>query len=359
MKRIFLMGLVVALAAGFTASGAVPRASAAPATSAQTYDVLVGLENANTGADVMAFFPATVYLHVGDTVHWIQNSNEIHTVTFLAGSPLPETILPAASGPSPLMFNPEAVNPAVPAGGMYDGSTYANSGLMGMEEGQAREFSLTFTQEGTFPYVCLVHGQVMSGEVIVVGSSESIPSPNQAAAQGKMEMAKQLAQVQDVVKAAKAAIEPPTTNPDGTTTHFVVMGYGQGQIDLLRFFPDNMTVSTGDTVIWEFSPASNAPHTVTFLNGAEEPSLVIPVPQPSGPPLLYINPAVLFPQGGDTLTREGIYNSGLMIPGPGPGPKQYSLTIGDVQGLIRYECLLHDSSGMDGTITVVPGKAGQ
>ena len=108
-------------------------------------------------------------------MHWIQNSNEIHTVTFLAGEALPELLLPSEFVPgadplfSPLLFNPVVVDPAIPANGQYDGTTYANSGIMGREPGQAGEFDLTFTEQGVFDYVCLVHGVAMSGEVVVVG----------------------------------------------------------------------------------------------------------------------------------------------------------------------------------------------
>ncbi len=61
----------------------------------------------------MAYFPGSIRIHVGDTVHFVQNSNEIHTVTFLGGQQLPALIVPAASlglppDPSPLVFNPRS-----------------------------------------------------------------------------------------------------------------------------------------------------------------------------------------------------------------------------------------------------------
>ena len=55
----------------------------------KTYTVLVGAVDDSVGANVMAFFPETLRIHVGDTVHWQRNGNEIHTVTFLAGMDLP------------------------------------------------------------------------------------------------------------------------------------------------------------------------------------------------------------------------------------------------------------------------------
>lgn len=354
MKRYLVPGLLLALLALF----AVPAAAAGgarleQAASPQTYEVMVGWEDPHQGVGVMAFFPETVYVHAGDTVHWVQTSNEIHTVTFLAGTPMPDFVVPAPPGPSPLMLNPMVAFPAGSPDGQYDGSSYTNSGIMGMEPGQVREYSLTFTEEGSYDYICVVHGQMMSGKVVVVSPGTEIPSPAQAAAQGQQEIAGQLAQVQAVVQKARAEMKPGVTNPDGTTTHYVAMGYSQGQIDLMRFFPNKMVVRPGDTVVWEFSSTDVAPHTVTFFNGGEEPDIFVAVPQPSGPPLLYLSPEVMFPQGGATLTREGYFNSGLMDPHQ-PGPPSYTLKIGDITGLIEYECVLHDSSGMDGSLVVVP-----
>jgi plastocyanin len=316
------------------------------------------MENPHLGIGINAYFPDSVTIHVGDTVHWRQNSNEIHTVTFLAGTTPAALIIPAAEAgvpptPSPLLFNPVAVNPAVPADGLYDGATYANSGLMGREEGQVQEFSLTFTQEGTYDYMCLVHGSMMSGQVVVVASHTDIPSPLQVLAEGRKQIAEKFTKVPAVLRAAEAQIEPPVKNPNGTITHHVMIGYAEEQIALMQFFPDKLAVRPGDTVVWEMSPQNDMPHTVTFLNGESEPSLVIPVPQPSGPPLLYANPAVFFPsEPGPALTRKGIYNSGVMDPVPGT---TYTLAVGNITfGLEHYICLLHDSSGMTGMLIVLP-----
>ena len=358
MRRSLSFAIVLALSAGLVlpASGFALNKVSAP--SPRTYTVLVGWENPHQGIGIMAYFPDAVTIHVGDTVRWVQNANEIHTVTFLAGAePAPLIVTAADAGvppsPSPLLFNPVAVNPAIPAGGLYDGTTYANSGLMGREPGQVKEFRLNFTAEGTYEYLCLVHSIMMSGRVMVVASDIALPSPNKAAAEGPKQIARGLAQVPAVVRDAAAQIQPPVANPDGTTTHHVLIGYAAGQIELMQFFPDRLTVRPGDTVVWEMSPQNDAPHTVTFLNKEPEPPLVIPVPQPGAPPLLYANPAVFFPQQpSPDLTRSGIYNSGVMNPIPGTTHTQ---VLGDLKpGLEPWICLLHDSSGMKGTLMVVP-----
>ena len=359
MKRLLRFVIFAILLAAFTLPGAAFAGGPAGDSGPQTYTVLVGFENPHQGYDVMGYFPNIVTIHVGDTVHWKINSIELHTVTFLAGSAAPELIVPSELVPgadpniSPLILNPTVADPAAPAGGTYDGGTYANSGLMGFESWEYQDFSLTFTQAGTYDYICLVHGAIMSGQVVVKDRQESIPTPEQSAALGKMQIAEQLAKVPGVLKAAKAQVKPDVKNPDGSTTHYVTLGYADGPIDVLQFFPDKVKASPGDTVVWEMSPDNDAPHTVTFLNGAPSPDLVIVVPQPNAPPLLYANPGTFFPyQPGEELTRSGVYNSGVANPIPG---EFYSLKIGDMApGLQPFVCLLHDESGMTGVLMVTP-----
>ena len=322
--------------------------------SPQTYTVVVGAEKVAKGIDLEAFFPGTLIVHVGDKVHWVQNSNEIHTVTFLAGSPMPDLLVPAPLGSgSPVMINPKAGFPTMPPQGLYNGATYANSGIMGMAPGQAREFNLTFTKTGTFDYICVVHGQMMSGKIIVMDASRKIPSPGEAAGIARDQMDKLWDQSAQVVRDANNSIKPAVKNPDGTFTHYVSMGYAEGQIDLMAFFPEHFVAHPGDTVVWSPSATDMAPHTVTFYNGSPDYDLIIVKPQPNGPPLLLLNPAVLTPsQLGQPLTRNGVYNSGLIDPTQ-PGPKSYTLKIGDISGFMEYDCILHDANGMTGSIFVV------
>jgi plastocyanin len=345
LSTVLLLSLLALVLAYPAAATACP----APPPTPHTYTVLVGAENPRLGIDIMSYFPCKVTIHVGDSICWIQNSNEIHTVTFLGGSAAPPLIIEAADpNPGPLVFNPAAVDPAT-TGTLGDNTTFVNSGLMGREPGQFGSFTLTFTAEGTYDYQCLVHGAMMSGKIRVVGARHCVASPWMVKTQGRFEIARKMCQVPAVFREARRQIKPPTVNPDGTVTHYVNLGFGKGQIDLMRFFPKVSFVRPGDTVVWQMTPASDAPHTVTFLNGTPEPDLVIPVP-----PLLYINPAVLFPSPAvpADLMRTGYYNSGLMDPVPGT---TYSLVIGDVApGPLQFLCQLHDTSGMKGSLFVLP-----
>ncbi|MEJ2263421.1 MAG: plastocyanin/azurin family copper-binding protein [Anaerolineales bacterium] len=360
MKRISMFGVLLLLLAACSSASAqnstapVNTASDSSNAGAQTYTVLVGAHDSTANADLEAYLPADVTVHVGDTVTWKLNSKEIHTVTFLGSEKTPDLLVPVPNSPQgAMMFNPQVAFPVAPKDGQFDGSTYANSGIMGPDQGQYTDFSLTFNKAGTYSYLCVVHGEEkMVGKITVVDASAQIPSPAEVQAQGQKELQALVAQVPAIQQAAEAEVKSPQKNSDGTTTYYVEVGYSQGQVDLESFFPNTLNVQPGDTIVWTFSQQDIAPHTITFLNGAEEPALVIPKPQQSGPPLLTLNPEVAAPQNaGKPLTTTGIYSSGIIDPSA-PGPHSYALKIGDVSGTIPYICMLHEENGMKGSITV-------
>jgi plastocyanin len=349
---VFLVALtsVFVWLVGFTSAGDEHRRP-------QTFTVLVGAEDADVGAEALSFFPNTVTIHVGDTVHWQRNTNEIHTVTFLAGTPLPPFNVPAPQGqPSPLMRNPLIAFPVAPAHGQYDGSTFATSGIFGPDPDifqGVESFDLTFTQPGTYPYVCTVHGVGMAGQIIVVDRHEHVPSPREVTRQARRLIAEALEDALSLFALADAEVPAPTQNPDGTTTFYVLVGFSEGQLDLVHFFPDELTVHPGDTVEWMFSMEDSAPHTITFLNGSEDIPDLLVVNQGQDPPLLLVNPDFLFPQHpGEPLTGDGVYSSGRLA--QDDPPPRFSLTIGDITGEEPYKCLIHDGSGMLGTLHIVP-----
>jgi len=324
--------------------------------SPQTFTVLVGLDDKATGAAIDAYFPATIHVHVGDTVVWKKNSNEIHTVTFLGSmAKAPDLLVPMPNAPQgAMMVNPQAGFPTLPKDGVYDGTAFANSGIIGPDQGQAQQFSLTFTKAGSYSYTCVVHGvEDMTGTVVVDDASMSVPSQADDDAQAKTEMDTLMAKIPNIAQAATAEIPANVANSDGSTNHFVLVGYTDGQIDLDFFFPQKLQVNPGDTVTWVFSKQDVAPHTITFLNGATAPAPIKAVPQAGGMPLLTFDPFVAMPQNADKpLTDKGVFSSGILDP-TAPGPHQFTLKIGNYIGTLKYQCILHDDLGMIGTLTVV------
>jgi plastocyanin len=358
LAAVFIAAALLLVLGITTVATASPSQSVTGGGPSTTYNVWVGAENAHRGVDIMAFFPDSIRIHVGDTVQWLQNSNEIHTVTFLGDQPQPEFVVPAVSlglpaTPSPLVVNPLASDRTPSPVSLSDQTTWANSGVMGREQGQYGSFTVTFTAEGTYEYLCLVHGTMMSGTVQVVPDATPVPTPMKVKAIARSQIARQFSKVPAVFRAAVAAEVPATMNQDGTWTHHVLLGFGRGQIDLMRFFPTKVNVRPGDTVQWMMTADSDAPHTVTFLNGTPEPPFIVPVPQQGGGVVLYLGPGVFYPSmPAGTLTRTGFYNSGFLLPIPGT---VYSLTVGDITpGPLRYLCQLHDTSGMRGRLVVLP-----
>ena len=97
-------------------------------------------------------------------------------MSLLSGAEAPELVLvePQAAGPTNLVFNPVVLAPS--GGDTYFGSGFFNSGfLLGRDgpPGAPTSYSLTFDTPGTFDYICLVHGPLMTGTITV---SAGLPS---------------------------------------------------------------------------------------------------------------------------------------------------------------------------------------
>ena len=145
-------------------------------------------------------------------------------------------------------------------------------------------------------------------------------------------------------------------------TREVAAGVGEDQAEVLRFLPDRLEISAGDTVPWT-NRAMAEPHTVTFPGDSPPPELILVEPQPTGPPLLVFNPEVMEPAGGDSYQGGSYANSGWLqdeeaeFPEGVEFPDTWELTF-DAPGEYTYYCALHGGAegeelmGMVGTIVV-------
>lgn len=111
---------------------------------------------------INSFVPQRLSVAVGDTVTWLDTITVPHTITFTAGGP------------------PRSPTQVVrPAGGLYDGSSYVNSGQLGNASGRSgTSFSLTFLKAGSYPYICILHvDQGMAGVVVVGDEAPAVRPP--------------------------------------------------------------------------------------------------------------------------------------------------------------------------------------
>lgn len=147
-----------------------------PQSNTAIYHVLAGDSgergHRDTGGQSDVFFPRSLTIHVGDTVSW---TGGFHTITFgpdvLRHDLERHLFLPrmGAGGQPALYLNPQAALPT--ARTTYDGSGFANSGLLLLRAGKntAPEYHLTFTKPGVYEYDCLIHPG-MDGTITVLPS---------------------------------------------------------------------------------------------------------------------------------------------------------------------------------------------
>jgi plastocyanin len=318
---------------------------------------------AGAGQDVVAinaFFPATVRVRAGDTISWKINSDEPHTATFLSGEPMPPDPVPVpGGGPTDIMLNPELFFPSrAPDAPVetYNGTEYRHSGFLsnGKVVPPNEGYSLTFDTPGTYEYICAIHPVTMKGEVIVEpATAADVPTQEEIDAQAQAEIAPLLEMAEGTrAETANSELVQSEPGPNDTTIWYVPAGRtgSDPRIEIYDFFPKDLTIQSGDTVIW----TSVFFHQVILHPGQPVPEFVIPQPQDAGPPLLVVNPDVAFrakPSG--EFDGASLYSSGLIgTLGPLPGGTTFSLTF-DEPGTFDYVCATHQPLGMEGTVTVV------
>jgi plastocyanin len=323
------------LAAALLALG-LPIAAAAGAPASMV--VSAGAESAGGHVQLNAFAPHALTIAAGDSVTWRIDSTEFHTIHFLGGSPPPGFV---EAGPDGVFLNPAATTPT--GGASYEGSGVAGSGLLTKDQ----TYSLTFPKPGTYEYVCLVHPE-MKGSLVVKAAGEATDSLSVVEARRTEEVNAALASRGIPVLMSNVGELPAEGVSAG-----IAAGAGDHTVMVPRFLPQRVTVKVGDAVTWIWKDPET-PHTVTFLGGEANPEVVIPRPQPNGPPRLELNPAVLAPAGDPTDFAGGPLNSGFLDPAqlpPGGGAPTFSVRFTQ-PGTYEYVCLLHEN--MAGTIVVEP-----
>lgn len=278
-----------------------------------TWQVTAG-ENDYQGAfQALNYFAETITIDQGDSVTWTIGGNA-HTITFFAGQNQPKT-------PENSPFGSHH----------YDGTVYTSSGALF----PGQQYTLKFTATGTFPYQCLFHGPAMAGVIVV--NPRGAPYPHDQAYYDRV--GQQEASIE--LDAARGGLDEFPFQDGGTTLAAgIAPGLYNGPMShgtVLRFVDAHslsngvMKIAEGTTLTW-VNEANNEVHTVTF-------------PRPGHTPPPWLNPASP-PTGGSTYNGTHVANSGLLFPG-----QSYSLKF-TAPGTFNYYCLLHDFTGMQGTIVV-------
>jgi plastocyanin len=349
-----LAGSLVGIA-GLWASGAteLPAAPRTWVVYVGSETMLTDTEHGKMGAWQNAkFYPADLTVAKGDTVVFRNNTTETHNVVFNPAGQGPATLFSPENGDrTKMLLNPTSVV-ATPSG-PFDGSQAASSGMIHGMDGMAAEWSLTFTKEGDYTYVCTPHSAVipiigpvgMVGKVHVRGSAPAA-TPESVEAEALKAIASDIADDQAADPAAHQVASRRA--PDGSTIWTVAAGFSsKSGGELLRFGVDDLKVKVGDTVEW-VQKADQAPHTISFFSGGDETPETLTV---GGK--VYQNPDAAKPVGGAVYDGTGVASSGYLwgTKNPTGGPRTYSLRFTKA-GHFEYICIPHDSMGMMAYVTV-------
>lgn len=294
------------------------NAHAASTTKAKTWNVLVGAQSRSGAVQTMAYGPKKIWINAGDTVHWVANSMEPHTVSFIdAEHPAVEFDLTTT------YMTEQTSKTTISKPGQFRSSGIMASAPDAVFPEAIKSYDLKFKKPGKYHYLCYLHGKAMSAVVVV--RKAGTPYPHTQADYKAM-----------ATKASNADIEHGLNlwadALGAADSRHVFVGAADMSALVNRFIPGNIVVKVGDSVT--FDMARNAfpvPHTITF-----------------GPPPA--NP--LAPTGDPTNYQGGALSSGVILP-PGFGPPPSTFTVKFTKaGTYPFVCLLHAGMGMAGQVVV-------
>ncbi len=294
------------------------NAHAAPATKAQTWNVMVGSESRSGAIQTMAYGPKKIWINAGDTVHWVSNSMEPHTVSFI------DAKHPAV----PFDLTTAYMTTATSKHTISKPGQFRSSGIMApapdaVFADAVKSYDLKFLNPGKYHYLCYLHGKAMSAVVVVRKAGKSYPHTQ--ADYDAM-----------ATEASNADIEHGLNLWDdalgSADSHHVYVGAADMTAMVNRFIAGSIVVKVGDSVTFDTSRNMfPVPHTITF-----------------GPPPA--NP--LAPTGDPTNYQGAALSSGVILP-PGFGPPPSTFTVKFTKaGTYSYVCLLHAGMGMVGQVVV-------
>lgn len=310
-----------------------------PAFGAQ-WHATVGAQSKDKGRQALAFLPNEIWIHAGDSISWTFNTDEIHTVTFLANG---QTRLPFPVG-----------CPGFSASGAtFDGSTCVTT----PPSVTGQTFSVLFPTAGNYKLVCLVH-EDMTATVHVLDTSVALPHGQSFYDRQATEQARDLLSVPDHDRQDNEHDMAFGHHHDGPANAIAVgigkvvaNAGGHQTVSLMRFVEPELVIRAGATVEWtNHDPIT--PHTITF---GTEPADPMP---PSSNVTVDVDGAL---HATITSTSDSVHSGFIMsapqerlfLPQAPLGMTRFRVTF-TTPGVYPYICALHDDLGMKGRIIVLP-----
>lgn len=365
-----------------------PATIASGTTVQQTIPVRLG-DNIEGAGAVLGFHPTALQAHAGDTIEFLVSAFNVepHTVTFGTlvepglntpeGSQKLPWVYPSRNPPEGVpqpnqsglrpCYLDTALPPASPTGGAppceprsqpdFTGtqSMYSSGILFG---GESFRFRIApNTKPGSYPFMCLVHGGRMAGQVTVVEATTPVPPAAEVEQRGKQEAQAKAAYV--VGGGRNAPPQPP--GPNAMIAGIVINGVGTAY--LAEFLPTDLVVPRGTTV--GFGVVVN--HTITF-NALDDdvgllrrepdgsvrynPKAFSPANSPDVPANVHgftaLSTVGVVVDGGE-FDGTGFKSSGLLDMDP-PGRVLYKVTF-TKPGVYPVRCLVHANMRAQVTVT--------
>lgn len=311
-------------------------------------------------ADVNAFFPNGISIHVGDSVSF--NAVGFHTVELPVRGRAPQLFVAPAGGPiagvndaagAPFWFNGRPTLGLNPGGNglgkrlTYSGAKRVASGLAMSD--RPKPMTVKFTKAGAFAFYCTVHPG-MKGTVRVKRRGTKVPS----AAADARRVAAQAKRALAVAKGLKSKAKPRANTVD-------VGLEGAGGVAYYGFAPESLTVPVGTVVNFAFKPGGREFHTATTGPGdpEKEPKSYLGAMTAAigGPPSAVAQPAIYQSDPSPvpaaltpSLHGNGFWNSGF-LDGSSTTPAfgtSRSVRLA-AAGTYRFVCLIHPF--MRGSVT--------
>jgi plastocyanin len=285
-----------------------------------------------------------------DTVTWIFNGQEPHTVSFLDHFSLP--------------FNP--LDPRIGAlqqevGPSYFDNFTATAVSSGLRSARALNYTLTFNSTGSFPYLCAIHPSMYATLRVRDWNQTLSKDADDVFSQGNDELeADSTYALGDFVKQAKLLDQVSyTEDPDGYRTWKVWdgiyaqpsqssesnatgAGSGVGPISAYDFYPGNgvFNISAGDRI--QFINRDEGIHTLALQTN----STFIPFAG-NNYILSYIPDSQL-----NLNYNGGFQDYGVLVPFD-PEHNNHTITFKN-EGKFYVFCTLHSGLGMHALINVLP-----